>query len=1195
MEVQKRVQLKTLDKPKEADANPVRLAVRFEIKLEESTDDRCPEISYTDLLLKHEMKRKRASMSSNSRMSDADPAPPGNEDNLEALAKQMEEKYGKAYGGLSRGRHVDLGDGYDTEDSFIDNEEAYDELVPSSLTTQHGGFYINTGVLDFKEVSDDEIVSDSEFRPKKKKKIVSSSGSERENKPAKENVKKRRKKALSVGTAEAGGKKGLLTKKRKKILATDKLDKERIKKKKILLQKKKRLVERPQIHLTEKELDVKAKQYDSLIDDVINNQANLGSLPQDDGGTSETVSTSADAIKGKDQKAEPVKLPENLSEKCLQIIDALKQAASKCVDEKSRFFTNDINNQLTSLDIEVRKIGSSLTRNAVYSHLSSFLPINRETLMKRMKLLRLKELSGKLRQPLDDLKAAINEEMTGQIERFKQESQARLSSKLEDVERQKEDTQDSEDEWQSVFSNQTSTSGTQSLPTSTTTTDAAAPSDEKKKERASHTCRKKFEWTEKVRDKLCAVITIKMESYDFLKAKGQTPEIYLKEFLEHEVRTLWPKGWMQSRVLYRESKVAHVKWTNPSAQHIPVKSAPKKPALITNAMKMAANISTKKTSQPTKGTTVNKGVDGLSKSTALPTSTTGAEAKELKPPTTPPVASTSAKSLNKCPNAVSKSSSGAEASPTSTHPVSLAKASTSTDINKPQKPTSTTTDKKEIKTVFDSPSSSMESKGFTAMTTASVSSASGFGKSIGTLATFKQVTSSFATSSKGDNSTVTASLSNCSTFTKVTSVLTSSGKAASSLNLPLKVTVASPSSVKGLSTLTNPVKITSSLAAAGRMSITSASPVKVVSAPATSSRATSGQVTKKLYTLTEGIPTVTLSDSPSPTKTWAVPVNSTAISLGKLTNRQHNIVKVSSGQAATVLAAQNARILQEKHLAASLASQKNMIKHKKMAETLANTQTIAKQQQMAAIQAEQKAAANRATQQHISQLALAQKRMLVQKQLQEQQKLAQIQQTRLQAQQKIIQGQQTTLVHVSPSQQQKLDQTQSNKLAQAQQHKLVSSAQQLEMAKHTLAQAQQKLSSSSAQDISKQTHTQQAQYLRMQLQQQQRSQWQSLQQMANQPGSQPSGQQKTIQYNTLGSSPSSATALRGSSVQAATPTLATTSTPHVPGYNFAAASSSSPTPVSPSSGNSPSWPISPMQQQAQMAEYRRYLSKMDEK
>ena len=66
MDGQKRVPLKTFDKPKETEVKPCKLAIRFEIKLEESTDEKCPEISYTDLLLKHELKRKRTTSSSSS-------------------------------------------------------------------------------------------------------------------------------------------------------------------------------------------------------------------------------------------------------------------------------------------------------------------------------------------------------------------------------------------------------------------------------------------------------------------------------------------------------------------------------------------------------------------------------------------------------------------------------------------------------------------------------------------------------------------------------------------------------------------------------------------------------------------------------------------------------------------------------------------------------------------------------------------------------------------------------------------------------------------------------------------------------------------------------------------------------------------------------------------------------------------------
>ena len=118
-------------------------SIRLEINLSDCDEEGYSNFNYAELLKEAEDKRRK------SKKEDAllhkQPSGLDDEDDVLDVARYFEAKYGNRKGN----DYEDLGAGYD-EDSFIDNTDAYDEMVPEEITTALGGFYVNTGLLEFK-------------------------------------------------------------------------------------------------------------------------------------------------------------------------------------------------------------------------------------------------------------------------------------------------------------------------------------------------------------------------------------------------------------------------------------------------------------------------------------------------------------------------------------------------------------------------------------------------------------------------------------------------------------------------------------------------------------------------------------------------------------------------------------------------------------------------------------------------------------------------------------------------------------------------------------------------------------------------------------------------------------------------------------------------------------------------------------
>lgn len=122
--------------------------IRIEVKLFEPTKDSFPKFNVRELL-KQERKKYLKESTKDHVSTSMEESASGHafsdheDDDVARIAKQFEEKYENGTGyDLS-----DKGAGYDENDSFIDNTEAFDEKFEDD--TPCGGFYINSGPLKF--------------------------------------------------------------------------------------------------------------------------------------------------------------------------------------------------------------------------------------------------------------------------------------------------------------------------------------------------------------------------------------------------------------------------------------------------------------------------------------------------------------------------------------------------------------------------------------------------------------------------------------------------------------------------------------------------------------------------------------------------------------------------------------------------------------------------------------------------------------------------------------------------------------------------------------------------------------------------------------------------------------------------------------------------------------------------------------
>ncbi|XP_077381212.1 ubinuclein-2a isoform X2 [Festucalex cinctus] len=588
-----------------------RATVRLNLPLSEPDDRASAEFNYGELLHNLQPKDKPPSVTLA-----PDPKDPFNDDErerlqVEALAKKFENKYGN----MTKKRKdrmqdlIDIGFGYDETDPFIDNSEAYDELVPASLTTKLGGFYINTGTLQFRAASDSEGEDDknandnSEQAKTTTKKELTNQEEKKSNEP-KQGVaavslhrpeKKKRKKLMkdslylaamlrrftmekeqmrknNLSVAPAGLAGGVANKPcaadaAKHLLASDSAHPP------VDGNAAPAVAANSDLLLADLTGDpavmsllgsANEKELQDLLGDLdfglLDGEQHAASTVRENGilgvGAPGQKGGAGGGIQGRGLGSSsglfsPPPLPGGLPPPLVKRIEDLR-AASRQFDQEGRkkFFTLDMNNILLDIELQVQKQPPDV-RSGVYAHMEAFVPCNKEALLKRLKKLSLKiqvraaqcdngptptptpnSKDDRMQMPLLELKLAVCSVMPEQIARYNMDCMAKVA-KQQSEEGEKNGSEEE---------------------------------DEEKPGKRVMGPRKKFVWDDKLRSLLCTLVRVKLSCYDMESQCSLSVEDYLKAFLENEVKPLWPKGWMQARILFKESVSVHIHLTGTLAK-----------------------------------------------------------------------------------------------------------------------------------------------------------------------------------------------------------------------------------------------------------------------------------------------------------------------------------------------------------------------------------------------------------------------------------------------------------------------------------------------------------------------------------------------------------------------------------------------------------------------------------------------------